>query len=47
MLMSFDHNQTDILYVNEIADGNLMHNEVVDPIQWIRGDGQSGICLIK
>ena len=38
MLMSFDHNQTDIQYFNEIADGNLMHNEVVDLILWIRGE---------
>ena len=47
MLMSFDHNRTDILYFNEIADGNVMHNEVVDQILWIRGEGQRGICLIK
>ena len=32
--MSFDHNQTDILYFNEIADGNLMHNK-----WWINTNG--------
>ena len=47
MLMSFDHYPADILYDNEIADGNLMHNEVVDQYQCMRGEGPSDICHIK